>query len=102
MHGGTSKRGADHPNFRHGRYTKGLSELFQSLLKPRPTRVDVLLFPESMEELAMKIGGKRRLRGFVVPPDQLTVADRLRTLRAARRLLAQELAELRARAANGP
>jgi hypothetical protein len=64
--------------------------------------VEVLLFPEPLEEIAQKVGPRQRLRALIVPPGQVTVAEWMRALRAARRALAQELAELRAEAANGP
>jgi hypothetical protein len=100
MHGGKSKRGSHHPNWRHGRFAKDLRNLHW-LLKPRPVLVEVLLFPRPMDEIAKQLG-RERLRGLVVPPGQLTVAEWMRALRAARRILAQELAELRAEAADGP
>jgi hypothetical protein len=69
--------------------------------------VKVLLFPEPLAEVAKKVGRRprrQRLGGLLVPPDPVTegpvtVGEWMRALRAARRLLAQELAELRAGAA---
>jgi hypothetical protein len=103
MHGGKSLRGADHPNFRHGRCSKVLRQVSARLggLLRRPIKVEVLLFPRPLGELADQ-GGRQPLRGLIVPPEQLTVGEWMRALRAARRLLAQELAELRAEAENGP
>jgi hypothetical protein len=100
MHGGKSKSGSSHPNFRHGRFTKCLRGLGY-LLKPRPVNVEVLLFPLSLEEIAKRLG-RERLRAMIVQPGQVTVAEWMRALRAARRVLAQELAELRAEADDGP
>ena len=101
MHGGVSKRGCNHPNFRHGRFTKELRQLHW-LFKPRPVVVKVLLFPQTMEEVVKKVGRRQRLRGLIAPPGQVTMGEWMRALRAARRLLAHELAELRAEAADSP
>jgi hypothetical protein len=67
--------------------------------------VKVLLFPQTMAEVAGQAGKRRpRLGGLLVPPEpvtmgQVTVGEWMRALRAARRLLAKELAALRAGAA---
>ena len=100
MHGGTSKRGSNHPNFRHGRCVK---ESLRGLewLKPRPIRVEVLLFPQPLEEIVKRLH-REQLRGLIVPPDCMRVGDWMRALRTARRMLAKELAELRAEIENEP
>jgi hypothetical protein len=93
MHGGKSLIGCDHPNFRHGRCSKVLRKL-PPLFKQRPVTVDVLLFPQPPEEIELK-ARRERLHGLVVPQERLTIGEWMRALRAARRMLAQELAELR-------
>ncbi len=97
MHGGTSRQGAAHPNYRHGGCSKVLREVTAKLDKAlrRPIEVDVLLFPRPLEE----IGDRQPLRGLIVPPGQLTIREWMRALRTARRMLAEELAELRAQIA---
>jgi hypothetical protein len=65
----------------------------------------VLLFPKALEEItAQDFRRSRRqglgLRGMAVGLDQLADADRMRVIRAARRVLAEALAELRAEAAD--
>jgi hypothetical protein len=103
MHGGKSLRGADHPNFRHGRCSKLLRQASARLggLLRRPIKVEVLLFPRPLNELADQVG-RQPLRGLIVPPQTQTIGERMRALRAARRMLAEELAALRAEAENGP
>ena len=103
MHGGTSLQGADHPNYRHGRCSKVLRQVRAKLDKAlrRPIKVEVLLFPRPLDEIGDQMR-RQPLAGLIVPPDQLTVAERMRALRTARRMLAEELAELRAEAADGP
>jgi hypothetical protein len=97
MHGGKSKEGNKHPNFRHGRYTKILTEL-GSLFAPRPIAVGVHLFPLPLEEMVAR-AGRRGFEGVAVPPPHLPKADWMRALRVARRILTRELNELRAAAA---
>jgi hypothetical protein len=103
MHGGTAKRGKDHYNFKTGQHSKDVQECVELLGRffDRPVEVRVVLRPEPLEEIAAKVGRGQRLDGLVVPSEQMTVGERMRALRAARRLLAQELAELRAEAADG-
>jgi hypothetical protein len=104
MHGGTSRRGVDHPRFTHGRFAKDLQGLGQ-LLKPHPVVVDVVLYPKPLEELIVGPGRKklraalRGLRGRIVPSEQLTNGEWMQVLYAARRLLGEELREMRARLA---
>jgi hypothetical protein len=104
MHGGKSKRGKEHWNYRNGVHSKDVKEAGEMMGRffDRPVEVRVVLYPETLEEIAAKIGRKQRLHGLVVPPEQMTVGERMRALRAARRLLAQELTELRAEATDGP
>jgi hypothetical protein len=67
----------------------------------RPVEVRVVLYPETLEEIAAKIERKQRLHGLIVPPEHATIDERMRALRAARRVIGEELAELRAEAADG-
>jgi hypothetical protein len=97
MHGGKSLRGADHPNFRHGRCSKLLRGLRKRLgfLQPRPVNVHISLIASPLEE----IGGRlKRPRGRITPLEHVTVGEWMRALRAARRMLAEALADLRAEA----
>jgi hypothetical protein len=94
MHGGTSKNGGEHPNYRHGRYSKPAQELFRLLNPRRPIGVQVLLFPFPMKE-AWKHAGLGPLQPLVIPPEKLTIGEWMRALRAARRELGEELAEIR-------
>jgi hypothetical protein len=94
MHGGTTKEGVHHPNWQHGRYSRSLKELTKRIY-PRPDfGVTVLLFPWSLEE-TMQRRGRGPLHGLVVQPEQMTIGQWMQALRAARRYLAQELAEIR-------
>jgi hypothetical protein len=109
MHGGTSRRGAAHPNFGHGRRFKVLGEVRECMaqLYEQPVAVTVLLFPRPQEELSAEAFKRFRregvgLRGLAVPRKLWTLAQEMRALRAARRILAQELAGLRAEADDGP
>ena len=113
MHGGTSKRGAQHWNYRTGLHSKDVKEAgaMMGRFLERPVAIKVQLFARPLEEIAAKVGRGQRLDGLVVSSEQMTVGERMRALRAARRLIGQELAELRAEvdgltshseAANGP
>jgi len=107
MHGGTSRRGAEHHNFKHGKHSKVLAEVRRKFVRwlQRPIEFNVLLFPKALEEITAQDFRRSRqrglgLRGMAVGLDQLTDSDRMRVIRAARRILAEELAELRAEAAD--
>ena len=104
MYGGKSKRGKQHWNYQTGRYSKDVKEVgaMMGRFLDRPLVVNVQLFPVPLEGIAAKVGRGQRLDGLIVPSEQVTIDERMRVLRAARRLLAQELAELRAEAADGP
>ena len=113
MHGGKSRRGKEHWNYRNGRHSKDVKEAgaMMGRFLERPVAVKVQLFARPLEEIAAKVGRGQRLDGLVVSSEQMTVGERMRALRAARRLIGQELAELRAEvdgltshseAANGP
>jgi hypothetical protein len=99
MHGAGSRRGADHPNFRTGKFSKVARQAWEKLgrLFQRPVQVSVLLFPWTLDELAHR-AARAPLQSLIVPPETLTIGERLRVLRAARRELQQELDELRAEA----
>jgi hypothetical protein len=103
MHGGKSKRGSEHWNYRTGRHSKDVREAGAMIGRflERPVEVRVQLFPRPLDEIAAKVGRSQRLDGLVISSEQMTVGERMRALRAARRLLAQELADLRAEAADG-
>jgi hypothetical protein len=104
MHGGKSKRGSEHWNYRNGLQSKDVKEVGAMMGRffNRPVEVRVVLYPETLEEIAANIGRKQRLSGLIVKPEQVTIDEWVGALRAARRLLAQELTELRAEAADGP
>jgi hypothetical protein len=104
MHGGKSKRGKDHWNYRTGLYSKDVKEASEMMARvlQRSVEVRVVLYPETLEEIAAKVGRGQRLHGLIVKPEHTTIDEWMRALRAARRLLAQELAELRAEATDGP
>jgi hypothetical protein len=109
MHGAKSKRGTEHPNYKHGEHSKVYAEARRRLARAfeRPIDLSVMLFPEPLEKIADRDFRRSRrqgqgLRGLALGLDQLADADRIRVIRAARRVLAQELAELRAEASNCP
>ena len=103
MHGGTSRRGMEHPNYKTGLHSKDVREAGEMMGRflERPVEVRVQLFARPVEEIAAKVGRGQRLDGLVVSSERMTVGERMRALRAARRLIGQELAELRAEATDG-
>jgi hypothetical protein len=94
----------EHPNYKTGLHSKDVKEAGAMMGRfiDRPVEVKIQLFPRPLEEIAAKVGRGQRLDGLVVPSEQMTVGERMRALRAARRLIGQELAELRAEAVDGP
>jgi hypothetical protein len=104
MHGGKSKRGKEHWNYQKGLHSKDVKEAgaMMGRLFHRPVEVRLVLYPETLEEIAAKVGRGQRLHGLTVKPEHTTIDEWMRALRAARRLLAQELTELRAEATDGP
>src|SRR5262249_26023646 len=88
MHGGKSKRGKDHWNFRNGLHNKDVREAGEMIgwLLRRPVGVRVVLHPESLEERVIKAGGQR-YAGYVVFPNeygQLPLLEQQRVLPAAK------------------
>ena len=94
MHGANSRRGPQHPNFRHGRTVKDPPTL-RDLLQPRPIVVSVHLFPKPLSETTTAMIYGKCLQPVMIPPDNVTVGDWMRALRTARRVIAQELKSLR-------
>jgi hypothetical protein len=56
MHGGTSKRGREHPNFKTGKHSKVTRKVLKDLSKllNRPVQVRVCLYPEGIMETMEK------------------------------------------------
>jgi hypothetical protein len=101
MHGGRCKRGEDHPNYAHGRYSKEMkeaSELFDRLWN-RPLEVRFVIFPESLDERMERLANGQRPRydasvempsGFASMP----LREQLNVLREAKKKLNARLSEV--------
>jgi hypothetical protein len=96
FHGGRSRRGVDHPNFRHGLRVKNTPGLALARLLNRPIVVRVMVFPRPLYEIASEIRVPHRtLETLASPSESLTHDQWVRALRTARRYMAEELRELR-------
>jgi hypothetical protein len=105
MHGGTSKRGREHPNYKTGqpsKVTRKALKFFNSLLH-RPVQVRICLYPEGLIETMEK---PRQERYFVLVsfPDGggLPLYEQKRILRAARRKINTRLRQVRDKIAGKP
>jgi hypothetical protein len=99
MHGGTSRRGCDHPNCKTGEYSKVSRKAKQTLgrLLNRPIEVRVILYPETLEEQAGRVRRGQRLDGHLIYPNeygQLPLPLQLRALRAAKKEINAKLREV--------
>jgi hypothetical protein len=94
MHGGRSKRGADHPNFRHGQRAKEPIP-FDWLKEPRLCSFTIFLFPKRIGEMpAGEIQGGA-LQGYIVKPSGVTVDEWASLLRTVRGKITKELDAMR-------
>jgi hypothetical protein len=97
MHGGTSRRGRDHPNYKSGKYStvlKGAVRKFRRLLK-RPVQVRLALYPEGLSETLARPRQERYFVTIEFPTDLPDLPAQERILAAARRELTVQLRLLR-------
>ena len=97
MHGGTSRRGLDHPNYKSGKYStvlRGAVGKFRRLLK-RPVKVLLALYPEGLRETLSKPRHERYFVTIEFPADLPDLPAQERILMAARRELTVQLRLLR-------
>ena len=57
MHGGKSKRGREHWNYKNGLHSKDVREASEMMARvlQRSVEVRVVLYPETLEEIAAKV-----------------------------------------------
>src|SRR5260370_24684689 len=97
MHGGTSRRGAKHPNYKQGKYAKDKPN-FSWLIEPPAYPVRVYLFPWSELDFGdaaaeyIRKGG--RLAAWILWPENTTPDVWARILRRMRREITRKLNEL--------
>jgi len=89
MHGANSRRGSNHPNFRHGRRTKTVD--FAHLFAPYAVQLRVYLFPKTASEMEMHKLSAKAIEAHVLDLDRLMPDDEIRILRVLRRAFAKEL-----------
>jgi hypothetical protein len=99
MHGGKSKRGKEHWNYQKGLHSKDVKEAGAMMGRffERPVEVRVVLYPETLEQMAEGVRRRRRLDGHVIFPNeygQLPLLEKLRVLRSAKRQLNSQLHEV--------
>jgi hypothetical protein len=105
MHGGTSRRGREHWNYKTGEHSKVVRKTMKEIssLFHRPVQVRIALYPAGFMETMAK---PRQERYFVIVnfPDEvgLSLAEKERILRAARREISSRLREVREEMSSKP
>lgn len=111
MHGGTSKRGPEHWNYRTGEYSKDLRKARKVIGKMlhRPIEVRIAMYPEPFEEWAEKtLEGLRTGRRYFAVVNYLDgkrgipLHEQERILKAARREISTRLRKVKAEMAGNP
>jgi hypothetical protein len=105
MHGGKSKRGVEHWNFKTGEHSKVIrkaAKIFDSLLE-RPVQVRIALYPEELVETMAKPRAERYFVLVSLPDESgLLLCERARILRAIRRQISRCLRLVREQLAGKP
>ena len=106
MHGGTSKRGLEHPNYKTGKYSKVTRNALKFLgkLLHHPFDVRIELYPEGLEETMETPWPERWFVhvNFDGWPHPIPLCERERILRAIRRKVSTRLRQLREKLAGNP
>ena len=96
MHGGTSRRGPDHPNFKG----KGKSFDFLNLLQRESVSVRFFLFPKPLADMPLQELRADALEMRLLAQEKWTADEWARLLRTVRTLITKELAEITAHGKN--
>jgi hypothetical protein len=105
MHGGTSRRGTEHWNFKTGEHSKVVRKTMKKIgsLFQRPIQVRIALYPEGFVETMAKPWPER---WFVLVsfPDEygLPLHEKERVLKATRRQISTRLREVKERMSGKP
>ena len=111
MHGGTSRRGRDHPNYKSGEYSKVFRKTIRDVnhLLRCPVSVRIAVYPESFDEWAgKKLEGLSKRKRYVAMVNFLDgqsgmpLHEQERVLRAARRKISARVRQIRDEIAGKP
>src|SRR5579859_4855891 len=97
FHGGKSKAGPAHPNYRHGRRSKSAARIAALLNQDlhRPVQLSVNVFPMPWQAASDAIARGARLHALAFRPEDVSDRQWLRALYAARRELERQIRGLR-------